>query len=248
MGYRDDTTALQGRLQVLQREAKTLEAELAQLQQERDDLRQRIRRKRFRVALVRAGRWMARHPKTSVFLALVLGVTVLITVKTYQERRERRLKMEATLGKGCSTHLKVDASYGGSRVLVNGTDVGHVPLDVPICRGYYRVQVIHRRALPWQRIVNIGVQPSVELQATLVPFYPRERPPGVLVFSDPPGAILFADGEEAGRTPVLLQLDKIHPSELHLALWSGSVTSPLQLWKGEYKPRALWFHMGGTPR
>lgn len=241
MGYRDDTTALEGRREVLSREIKGLEADLTGLREEGDRLRQAVRRRRLRLALARARRWMTRHPKTMVFFTLVLGVVVLVAVRTYQERRERRLRMEAALGKGCSSRLKVDASFGGAHVLVNGTDVGRVPLKVPICRGYYRVQVVHDRALPWQRIVSVGVQPTVELQASLVPFWPHERPAGVLVFSDPPGSIVFANGAEVGRTPVLLAPDRL---KLHLALWAGAATTPLQLWTGTSTPRTLWFHMG----
>jgi len=243
MGYRDDTTALEGRREVLVREIKGLEADLTRLREEGAQLRQAVRRKRLRLALARARRWMTRHPKTMVFFALVLGVVVLISVRVYQERRERRLRLEAALGKGCATRLKVDASLRGARVLVNGTEVGQVPLKVPICRGYYRVQVVHDRALPWQRVVNVGVQPTIELQASLVPFWPHERPNGVLVLSDPPGSIVFANGIEVGRTPVLLPPDRLD-KQLHLALWSGAATTPLQLWNGNYAHRGLWFHMG----
>ena len=243
MGYRDDTTALEGRREVLIREIKGQEEDLTRLREEGDRLRQAVRRKRLRLALARAGRWMARHPKTMVLLALVLGVAVLIAVRTYQERRERRLRVEAALGKGCTSQLKVDASLRSAHVLVNGTDVGRVPLEVPICRGYYRVQVVHERALPWQRVVSVGVQPTIELEASLVPFWPHERPAGVLVFSDPPGTIVFANGVEVGRTPVLLAPNQLG-KELHLALWAGTATTPLQLWKGAPTHRGLWFHMG----
>jgi len=241
MGYRDDDVAQNSRLELLQREMSSIELELETLRQEAQQLRHTVSRRRLRIALNRVGQWISRHPKTAVLLFVVIGTVLALVIKSRIEAQRRQERLQRVVGRNCTTTLEVNASHW-ARLLINGLMVGQVPQSLPICPGRYRLQLVHDRALPWQQVVRVRPgQPRLKLDVPMVPFRPSQRPrDGVVVFSTPPGALLFANGEELGHTPLLIQRAQLS-KKLLLGLWSGQGT---QIWSGPSRPAALWFHLG----
>jgi hypothetical protein len=250
MGYRDDELALDNQRQILEREARAMEQELDGLRGEAEGLRRTISRKRVQLAISKLGSWMRKHPKTMVLLTVIIAIISGVwTQSTLEKHRHRRL-VEARLGKGCAYRLSVEASVRGAGVLVEGLRVGKSPAEVPVCPGTYHVRVTHRKTLPWQRVVKIpddigGGRKVLSLTVPLIPWRPSHRPrDGILVFSNPPGALLFADGDEVGRTPVFLG-HRRGKGQLLLALHAHGHLTRVQ--RVDSKPAVLWFHMGRVP-
>jgi len=255
MGYRDDDTALQSRRDVLQREIQPLEDRLQQLGGEADRLRQTVRRRRLRITLNRMGHWATTHPKTMVLLVLVVGITAWVMIAARLQTQRERQRLLAITGHGCKTLLQVDASHP-ARLSINGVAVGTVPQELPVCPGAYRLQLTHDRLLPWQRLVRVTNQARLRFDVPMLPFDPSERPSrGVVVFSTPPGALLFANGHELGYTPLVIDDETLArplfappfapPGPIQrgllLALWSG--LGRVFVWRGKPRPATLWFHL-----
>lgn len=232
VGYRDDSVALASRHAILTREVQGLEQELARLRKEERELKRAAAKKRLRILLHRIGRWMRRHPKTTVFLALVLLAAGAIAVNNAIKAYHHRKLVANALGR-CDTQLEVNASHRGARVFVDNIELGPVPQKVPICRGTYRLRLVHDRTLPWQRVIEVR-QRSLSFDVPLVPWRPEQRPTGgILVLSTPPGAVLFANGTEAGLTPFFLERVPADPKKkILLGLWSEDSGSA---WAGEVR-------------
>jgi hypothetical protein len=235
--------ALASRHAILVREVTGLERELARLREEERELKRAAARKRLRLLLHRTGRWIRRHPKTTVLLALVLVGVGWFYVDRWIEAYHHRKLIADALGR-CDTQLEVNASHRGARVFVDNIELGPVPQKVPICPGTYRLRLVHDRTLPWQRVVKVG-QRSVSFDVPLVPWRPDQRPAGgILILSSAPGATLFVDGKEVGLTPVFLEGMPADPKKsILLGLWSEDSRAG---WAGVVRRSpAIW--LGGTP-
>ena len=90
-----------------------------------------------------------------------------------------------------------------ARVLIDGEDVGSVPLaDVAIRPGRHRIEIQADRYRPDIRELDVeGGGNDLRLEVTLQPDWAE-----ITVSSDPPGAEVLADGEQLGVTPLTAEL------------------------------------------
>lgn len=210
MGYRDDIGALRARVDQLAGEVSQLETRRTELSRTVEGLRDEVRRQRPRIALLRVRRWIVRHPRTSALLLTAIVATGAVCVRRLREQWRHRERVAQILGRGCSPVLDVD-SEPGAHVIVNGLELGITPYTRSICPGGYRLRLSHRGSYPWQRVVRVASgRERIKVRARLIPWRPAARPAGsMVVFSSPPGAMLFLEGKEAGRTPVLLRREQL---------------------------------------
>lgn len=242
MAFRDDAIALEHQRDIVQREVSALETELGKLVAEGKKLRRALARQRALLAVRRLGKWLVRHPKTTLLLALLLGLFGYCQFDRIAEERARRERLAAVVGRGCSTVLRVNASHEGAAVHVNGMRLGVVPQEVSICRGDYLLQVNHRRTLPWHRHIVVRSQQELAFNVNLVSFKAHERPAGgVLFLSTPPAALLFVNGHEVGRTPILVPRVEIGRTDpMLLALWAEGHRAAV--WRVSDRP-VVWLHL-----
>jgi hypothetical protein len=206
MAYRDDLAALESRCQVLEQDLVPLRAELRGLDEREVRLRTEIVRQRWRIRLRRGLVWMRRH----WFLTFLLAASTLGPAGCWVAETGRRLWSEHLAAGvmdrlGCNARLRVESSPPGARVLVDAAPLGKTPLSERICPGTFLVRVLHDRALPWQRTISTPAAGLVRLDAALIPWHPRQRPPqGSVIFATPEDALVFVDGREVGRAPAFV--------------------------------------------
>lgn len=246
MGYRDDTTALQSQLEILEREGAGLTKELDQLTKREEALRRTIRRKKLRLKLHRVGKWVVGHPKITAAVLIIAALISYGFIQSYLTRRAHARRV-ARLLQACPypTTLDVRSSHR-ARLYISGLKVGKTPQKLDICPGSYRLQVVHRKALPWQRVVKVEPGKSRRLNVNLVPWSPAERPPhGVLIFSEPAGSLLFVNGREVGRTPAFLQHTPsgLRAEQLTLALAAPGFQPRIWTVRRPDPGKAIWLHM-----
>ena len=247
MGYRDDTTALKSQLEILEREGAGLTRELEQLTAREEALRRTIRRKKLRIKLHRAGKWIVGHPKITAVLLIIAALISYGFIQSYLTRRAQAQRV-ARLLQACPypTTLDVRSSHR-AMIYISGLKVGQTPQEIDICPGSYRLQVVHRKALPWQRVVKVEAGKARRLNVNLVPWNPTERPPnGMLIFSQPVGSLLFVNGREEGRTPTFLLLNQPHlldRPDLTLALVAPGFEPHVWTVRRPDSGKAIWLHM-----
>ncbi len=236
MTYRDET-AMDEACDVLEGEIASLEQQLDMEQRRGEDLDRDIARARKRLVIRRIKLWITRNPKSFAVLMLLLAAAGFFGISRTLLASDQRNERQTLMGDDCKTRLLVQASHAGAVVMINEVRMGTVPLDEQICPGTYRLRLVHDRTLPWQVLVAVKDQAKIEYHTRLAP---RGSTTGTLVLSQPPGALLFVDGREAGWTPVFLDTPP------------GEAPMQLGLWRPGYRPAvwrlprksALWLHLG----
>jgi PEGA domain len=251
MGYRDDTTALQSQLEILEREGAGLAKELTQLTAREETLRRTIRRKKLRIKLHRAGKWIVGHPKITAVLLIVVALVSYGFIQSYLNRRAQAQRV-ARLLRACPypTTLDVRSSHN-ARIYISGLKVGQTPQEIDICPGSYRLQVVHDEALPWQQVVQVEAGKPRRFNVNLVPWKPEDRPPhGLLIFSQPAGSLLFVNGQEVGRTPAFLQQTPsgLRTPRLTLALAAPGFEPHIWTVRRPDPGKPIWLHMTRSTR
>ena len=245
MGYRDDDVALQSHCEALEQELVELRARLAHSEGEARELRGELTRRRWRLRLRAVWAWAGRHKVVVTLLLAAIALPTYCGIRDYA--REAALKAaqeEQMLRLGCRAHLKVISDPAGAVVYRDTTRLGETPLESRICPGSHLVRVVHDRAIPWQRAVVAPKAGTVTLEAPMIPLRAHERPPGVVLFSEPDGAFVFVDGQEVGRTPLLLTSTMTPRRTVDIALWAEGRGVTL------VRPRpntAMWFTLPPAP-
>lgn len=243
MTYRDDT-ALEEACDTLETGVAELRRQLIGLEKRGEELDRDINRARKHLILYRIKQWIRRHPKSIAALLLILLTVGWIVFKESRDAQQRRDERSATLGTGCKTRLLLFASHPRATAYVNEVKLGTVPLDVRICPGNYRLRLVHDRTFPWQVSLRVGSQAQIEYHTQLAPRDSLAVSSGTLFFSQPPGALLFVDGVEAGWTPVFVQEPASGKARLRLGLWRPGYRPGV--WHLEPKP-SHWLHLGPLP-
>jgi hypothetical protein len=251
VGYRDDNVALQSHCEALELELVALRAQLTHSEDEARSLRSELTRRRWRLRLRAVWAWAGRH---KVLVTLLLAAIVLPTycgIREYAREAARRAAQEEQMRRlGCRAYLKVVSDPSGAVVFSDSMRLGETPLESHICPGSHLVRVVHPRTIPWQRAVVAPKAGTVTLEAPMIALNPRARPPGVVLFSEPDGAFVFVDGQEVGRTPLLLSdttlsaMTRDRPTVLNVALWAEGRSVTL------VRPRpntAMWFMLPLPP-
>jgi len=206
MGYRDDELAFNTRRDLLAEEVDTFVKLRADLEARRDASKERLRRARFKLALLNLWGWMGRHLLFIIFCLVVISITISIKVNIITKERAHEKRLANILGHGCKSLLSVSALASG-RVYLNGVRMGKTPVQRSICPGHYLVWVVGSNAIPWQRNISVGEAAKVTLRANLISR--NHRPKGAMVIhSVPDNALVFINGREVGITPVLVR-DKL---------------------------------------
>jgi hypothetical protein len=219
MGYRDDNAALLSHCEALEAEVAALRRTAQQAEQHEQELRHTLRRLRWRLRLRGVWRWMGRH---KVLVAIALTAVALPTYCELKNRAEESRLREARESElrrlGCAARLKVVSHPSGAAVHTTAR-LGETPLDALVCGGAQLVRVIHPRMLPWQRVVDVPRNGQASVAAALIPWHPGDRPTdAALIHSRPDGAVVFVDGREVGRTPLLVPVSR--EGRRTVALWA----------------------------
>jgi hypothetical protein len=249
MGYRDDSAALLSHCEALEGDLAGLRAQALQEGRREQELRHTLRRLRWRLRLRALWGWLGRH-KFIVSLALAtIAAPTYCELKNRAEKTRLRLAREQELRRlGCSSTLKVVSEPPGAAVFTT-LRLGETPLEARVCSGLQLVRLAHPRMLPWQRVVAVPPSGTASVEAELIAWRPGERPRnGTLIHSRPDGAVVFVDGREVGRTPLLVPLpDPRSADTIQLAGASRAVA----LWAEGHEPllvraRAsseMWFYL-----
>mgnify|MGYP001557090311 CR=1 FL=1 len=245
MGYRADETALAARRDYVASEVAELEAELEGLTRRGDALAQELRRKRWKLRLRIALRWLRNHPKLVFLILLITGIVTYAQIKSYQARKARERHVARVLGQGCKTRLKVMAQPP-AKLWIDDLMVGKTPRTVPICPGSYMMQLTHGEMLPWRRRVVVTQSSRQNLSANLVPWDPNLRPKdGLVVHSRPDGALAFVEGAEAGRTPLLLRASAFPRRQVTIGVAAPGRRPFVK--KVVLHKRDIWVHLPSLP-
>lgn len=236
MGYRDDELAFRRRRDLLAKEVDELVGLREELVAHQTSMRETLRKARLKLALVKARRWVGRHPILTIVMLVIVAIFTMVRIEIAQKERARKRRVAEVLGRGCETQLAVSAWPVG-RVYVNGVSLGKTPVQRAICPGRYLVQVNSRRTIPWQRKIVVGGEKQLNLHADLIRL--RHRPNNAMVIhSEPENAVVFVDGQEVGITPVMVRRKK--GSKLLVGLWA-----PGHQGRGQRVPfaRDVWFQL-----
>lgn len=244
MTYRDDT-ALHETCDALAGEVTAMEDRLAQLVRRREELDIYIHHARRGLVIRSIRKWAADHRRALGLMVLLLSIVAGTSVAYFFTTREPP-PQPVQISSDCKTRLQVDASHPGAVVSLDGRRLGAVPVDTRVCPGRYRLHLAHPQTLPWQVILRVVRQQKIEYTTQLISrSIPRH--PGTLVFSRPPGALVFADGVEVGWTPVfvrspatntdLLRLGLTHPDRAP-GVWQVPPREAVCLYLGPPRPEA----------
>ena len=209
MGYRDDTVALESRCEAIRQDRDRLRGELESRQAERRRLEQEVRRKRWRLRLRRLLGWAGRHKLAAALLLAAILIPSYLSFRDYARRlwHERQTE-QMMLRLGCQGFLQVCSYPTGAAVFVDDQKLGATPLRQRICPGAHLVRVTGEREYPWQQLVQMPARGELGVHARLYAVIAGHRPPGTLVLSEPPAAIVFLDDREIGRTPVFIPAER----------------------------------------
>jgi ribosomal protein L28 len=252
VGYRDDDVALQSHCEALEQELVELRARLTHSEREARELRSELTRRRWRLRLRAVWAWAGRHKLFVTLLVAAIALPTYCGIRDYAREAARQAAQEEQLARlGCRARLKVVSDPSGAVVFSDSLRLGETPLESRICPGSHLVRVVHDRTIPWQRAVVAPKAGHVTLEAPLIALRPHERPPGVLLFSEPDGAFVFVDGQEVGRTPLLLTSTMAKA----LTTMTRGRTADVALWaEGRsvilVRPRpntAMWFALPPAP-
>ncbi len=122
----------------------------------------------------------------------------------------------------------------GAQVMIDGEEVGLTPLSgVEVREGRHQLRVTAQRYLPWSDDVTLeggGVERHLAIE--LAPAWAN-----ISLDSEPPGAVLFVDGEEVGPAPLTFSLGA-GSRQLELRL-SGRKTWKKTLFVEANQPQSL---------
>jgi formylglycine-generating enzyme required for sulfatase activity len=122
----------------------------------------------------------------------------------------------------------------GARVMIDGEEVGLSPVSgVEVREGRHELRVTAERYLPWSDDVTLeggGVERHLEVE--LLPAWAN-----VSLGSDPPGAVLYLDGDEVGPAPLTIAVGA-GSRQLELRL-SGRKTWKKTLFVEANQPQSL---------
>jgi len=241
MGYRDDTVALESRCAAVEQDRDRLRSELERLQTERQRLEHEAHQRRWRLRGRRLLAWAGRH---KVLVALLLA-GVLIPSYLYFRDHAQRAWEERQLSRlmdrlGCDARLRVTATSRGT-VLLDGRNVGETPLRQRVCPGGHLVRVVSDDFFHWQRLVQVPRSGELGLAARLYRLAGGDRPRGALVLSDPPGALVFVNHVEVGRTPAFVAASD-HPGSGVVVAVAKEGWRPVRV-TGALRHDTLWFRL-----
>jgi tetratricopeptide (TPR) repeat protein len=112
--------------------------------------------------------------------------------------RDLSIRLDLPVGAGTGSRLTLTSTPGGSKVAIDGKEIGITPWSGEIRPGNHKVSVSADGFLKEDRVVQ--VQPSRDADVTFV--LNRAPGPGKLhIDTEPPEAVVSIDGQQAGTSP-----------------------------------------------
>ena len=189
------------------------------------------------------------RPGSYAITAVAQGYHPLTEKVTVDNRDSQRVELVLKPLPGL---LSIESDPPGARVLIDGEEVGTTPLSaLPVEAGEHQLALELPRYLPLEQALEItGRQLPQDLTLTLDPAWAE-----VTINSQPEGADILIDGENAGKTPatveilqgerqLMLQLAGFAPWEQTLELAAGQ---PEALGTVELQPAVGVLELASVP-